>query len=37
MKYQIPAMLESGGGAIVNMASVAALRAFESYPPVLGE
>jgi NAD(P)-dependent dehydrogenase (short-subunit alcohol dehydrogenase family) len=33
MKYQIPAMLESGGGAIVNMASVAALRAFESYAP----
>jgi NAD(P)-dependent dehydrogenase (short-subunit alcohol dehydrogenase family) len=33
MKYQIPAMLQSGGGAIVNMASVAALRAFESYPP----
>jgi len=25
MKYQIPAMLESGGGAIVNMASVAGL------------
>jgi NAD(P)-dependent dehydrogenase (short-subunit alcohol dehydrogenase family) len=33
MKYQIPAMLQNGGGAIVNMASVAALRAFESYPP----
>ena len=33
MKHQIPAMLESGGGAIVNLASVAALRAFESYPP----
>jgi NAD(P)-dependent dehydrogenase (short-subunit alcohol dehydrogenase family) len=33
MKHQIPAMLQSGGGAIVNMASVAALRAFESYPP----
>jgi|SRR5215813_4633358 len=33
MKYQIPAMLKNGGGAIVNMASVAALRAFESYPP----
>jgi NAD(P)-dependent dehydrogenase (short-subunit alcohol dehydrogenase family) len=33
MKHQIPAMLESGGGAIVNMSSVAALRAFESYPP----
>jgi NAD(P)-dependent dehydrogenase (short-subunit alcohol dehydrogenase family) len=27
MKYQIPAMLESGGGAIVNMASVAGVRA----------
>jgi NAD(P)-dependent dehydrogenase (short-subunit alcohol dehydrogenase family) len=25
MKYQIPAMLQSGGGAIVNMASVAGL------------
>jgi NAD(P)-dependent dehydrogenase (short-subunit alcohol dehydrogenase family) len=33
MKYQIPAMVQNGGGAIVNMASVAALRAFESYPP----
>jgi NAD(P)-dependent dehydrogenase (short-subunit alcohol dehydrogenase family) len=33
MKHQIPAMLESGrGGAIVNMASVAALRAFPGYP-----
>jgi NAD(P)-dependent dehydrogenase (short-subunit alcohol dehydrogenase family) len=29
MKYQIPAMLQSGGGAIVNMASVAALSTFE--------
>jgi NAD(P)-dependent dehydrogenase (short-subunit alcohol dehydrogenase family) len=27
MKYEIPAMLESGGGAIVNMASVAGVRA----------
>jgi len=27
MKYQIPAMLAGGGGAIVNMASVAAVRA----------
>src|SRR2546429_1005992 len=27
MKYQIPALLESGGGAIVNMASVAGVRA----------
>lgn len=26
MKYQIPAMLESGGGAVVNMASAAALQ-----------
>ena len=27
MKFQIPAMLESGGGAIVNMSSVAGVRA----------
>jgi NAD(P)-dependent dehydrogenase (short-subunit alcohol dehydrogenase family) len=27
MKFEIPAMLESGGGAIVNMASVAGVRA----------
>jgi NAD(P)-dependent dehydrogenase (short-subunit alcohol dehydrogenase family) len=27
MKFEIPAMLETGGGAIVNMASVAGLRA----------
>ena len=27
MKYQIPAMLESGGGTVVNMASVAGVRA----------
>jgi NAD(P)-dependent dehydrogenase (short-subunit alcohol dehydrogenase family) len=27
MKFQIPAMLESGGGAIVNMASVAGVQA----------
>jgi NAD(P)-dependent dehydrogenase (short-subunit alcohol dehydrogenase family) len=33
MKYQIPAMLQSGGGAIVNMASVAALSTFEGYSP----
>jgi NAD(P)-dependent dehydrogenase (short-subunit alcohol dehydrogenase family) len=33
MKYQIQAMLKGGGGAIVNMASVAALRAFDSYGP----
>lgn len=33
MKHQIPAMLEGGrGGAIVNMTSVAALRAFPGYP-----
>jgi hypothetical protein len=25
MKYQIPAMVQSGGGAIVNMASVPGL------------
>jgi NAD(P)-dependent dehydrogenase (short-subunit alcohol dehydrogenase family) len=33
MKYQIPAMLEAGGGAIVNMASVASLKTFEGYSP----
>ena len=33
MKYQIPAMMEMGGGAIVNMTSVAALRTFEGYSP----
>src|SRR5881275_123134 len=27
MKFEIPAMLASGGGAIVNMASVAGMRA----------
>jgi NAD(P)-dependent dehydrogenase (short-subunit alcohol dehydrogenase family) len=32
MKYQIPAMLKTGG-AIVNMTSVAALKAFEGYCP----
>jgi NAD(P)-dependent dehydrogenase (short-subunit alcohol dehydrogenase family) len=32
MKFQIPAMLESGGGAIVNMTSVAALQVFDGYP-----
>jgi len=32
MKYEIPAMLENGGGAIVNMTSVAALRVFDGYP-----
>ena len=33
MKYQIPAIVESGGGAIVNMTSVAALKTFEGYSP----
>jgi NAD(P)-dependent dehydrogenase (short-subunit alcohol dehydrogenase family) len=33
MKYQIPAILETGGGAIVNMTSVAALMTFEGYAP----
>lgn len=33
MKYQIQAMLETGGCAIVNMTSVAALKAFEGYCP----
>ena len=33
MKYQIPAMLETGGGAIVNTASVGALMVFEGYAP----
>ena len=32
MKHQIPAMLKNGGGAIVNMTSVAALQVFEGYP-----
>ena len=33
MKYQIPAIRNGGrGGAIVNMASVAALQVFEGYP-----
>lgn len=33
MKYQIPAIAKGGrGGAIVNMASVAALQVFEGYP-----
>jgi NAD(P)-dependent dehydrogenase (short-subunit alcohol dehydrogenase family) len=30
MKFQIPAMLDSGGGAIVNMASVAGVRAISN-------
>ena len=33
MKHQIRAMIETGGGAIVNMTSVAALKAFEGYCP----
>jgi NAD(P)-dependent dehydrogenase (short-subunit alcohol dehydrogenase family) len=33
MKYQIPAMLDTGGGVIVNMASVAALMTFVGYSP----
>ena len=33
MKYQIPAIIQSGGGSIVNMASVAALMTFEGYSP----
>ncbi|HLO17192.1 MAG TPA: SDR family oxidoreductase [Anaerolineales bacterium] len=32
MKYEIPAMLKSGGGAIVNMASILGQVAFESSP-----
>jgi NAD(P)-dependent dehydrogenase (short-subunit alcohol dehydrogenase family) len=33
MKHQIPAILKNGGGgAIVNMTSVAALQVFEGYP-----
>lgn len=33
MKYQIPALLDQGGGAIVNMSSVAALSTFAGYCP----
>jgi NAD(P)-dependent dehydrogenase (short-subunit alcohol dehydrogenase family) len=33
MKHQIPALLEHGGGAIVNMSSVAALSTFAGYCP----
>jgi NAD(P)-dependent dehydrogenase (short-subunit alcohol dehydrogenase family) len=33
MKHQLPAMLETGGGAIVNMTSVASLMTFEGYSP----
>ena len=33
MKYQIPALLHGGGGAIVNMSSVAALSTFAGYCP----
>lgn len=32
MKYEIPAMLKSGGGAIVNMASILGQAGFESSP-----
>lgn len=32
MKYEIPAMLKSGGGAIVNMASILGQVAFENSP-----
>jgi NAD(P)-dependent dehydrogenase (short-subunit alcohol dehydrogenase family) len=32
MKYEIPAMLKSGGGAIVNMASILGEAAFEKSP-----
>jgi NAD(P)-dependent dehydrogenase (short-subunit alcohol dehydrogenase family) len=33
MKYQIPAMLRTGGGQIVNMASVAGMRGFTGLSP----
>jgi NAD(P)-dependent dehydrogenase (short-subunit alcohol dehydrogenase family) len=33
MRHQIAAMLKTGGGAIVNMSSVAALMAFDGYAP----
>ena len=33
LKYQIPAIIQSGGGSIVNMTSVAALMTFEGYSP----
>ncbi len=33
MKYQLPAIVQSGGGSIVNMTSVAALMTFEGYSP----
>jgi len=33
MKCQIPAIIQSGGGSIVNMTSVAALMTFEGYSP----
>jgi NAD(P)-dependent dehydrogenase (short-subunit alcohol dehydrogenase family) len=33
LRYQIPAMLDHGGGAIVNMNSVAALSTFAGYCP----
>ena len=33
MKYQIGAMLRTGGGAIVNMASLAGLPGWPTWPP----
>jgi NAD(P)-dependent dehydrogenase (short-subunit alcohol dehydrogenase family) len=33
MKYQIPAIVSNGGGAIVNLSSVAALGTFDQYCP----
>lgn len=33
MKYQIPAIIKSGGGSIINMTSVAALMTFGGYSP----
>lgn len=32
MKYAIPAMVESGGGSIINFASIAALEAYKGIP-----
>jgi len=36
MKYQVPAMLDSGGGAIVNMASTGGLEAVGGLAPYIG-